>query len=119
MEWLLDKKRPICPQLCEQLCVKISSGEFLPSEKLPSVRELAVCAGVNPNTVQRSFEELEKKGILYSQRGSGWYVCDDISGAKELLEAVYREKTESFFGEMKGLGLCDREIKAYVKEWRV
>ena len=80
MEWIIDKGRPICPQICEQLCLRIANGMFAPHEKILSVREIAVAAGVNPNTVQRSLEELERRGILYSVRGSGWFVADDIGG---------------------------------------
>lgn len=118
MEWLLDKRRPLCPQLCEQFCAKISLGEFRFGEKLPSVRETAVSSGVNPNTVQKAFETLERDGILYSVRGSGWYVCEDISKAKNILENMYFEKTANFFLEMKKIGLNENEIKNYVKEWK-
>lgn len=117
MDWLLDKRRPLCPQLCEQLCTKISFGEFCSDEKFPSVRETAVASGVNSNTVQKAFETLEREGILYSVRGSGWDVCEDISKAKSILENMYFEKTANFFFEMKKIGLNENEIKNYVKEW--
>ena len=119
MEWVLDKKRPICPQICEQLCLKISNGSFTANERLPSVREIALTAGVNPNTVQHSFEELEHKEILYSVRGSGWFVGEDISKAKEVIKNLYNEKTERFFSEMEALGLKHDEIKKYVEEWNI
>ena len=119
MEWKLDKKRPVCPQICEQLCLNIARGDFKPEERLPSVREIAMSAGVNPNTVQRSFEELEHKEILYSVRGSGWYVTEDISKAKEILSKLQMEKTAAYFEEMKLLGLEPAEIKKYVEEWNV
>ena len=117
MEWKLDKKRPVCPQLCEQLCVHIASGKLGAGERLPSVRELAVQAGVNPNTVQRSLEMLEEQGILYSVRGSGWYAAEDTAGAKEMLEHLIAEKTAAFFAEMRALGLSETQIKQYVKEY--
>ena len=82
MDWGLDKDRPICPQLCEIICVKIASGEVKAGDRLRSVRELAVEAGINPNTVQKTYEELERMGLIYSARGSGWYVGDDTSAAK-------------------------------------
>lgn len=119
MEWKLDKKRPVCPQICEQFCLKIARGYYKPEERLPSVREIAMSAGVNPNTVQRSFEELEHKGILYSVRGSGWYVAEDISKAKEILGKLQMKKTAAYFEEMTLLGLEPAEIKKYVEEWNV
>ena len=118
MEWTLDKVRPLCPQICEQLCVQIALGRFAPGERLLSVRETALSAGVNPNTIQRSFETLEQQGILYSVRGSGWYVSEDISLAKEALQRLYEEKTAAYFTAMEGLGMSPSAIKTYVEEWK-
>lgn len=118
MKWELDKSRAICPQICEQLCVGIASGELTPGSKLLSVREVALSAGVNPNTVQKSFEQLEQKGIIYSIRGSGWYVGEDISAAKEMVKELIVEKTAQYFASMNSLGLDANEIKQYVKEWQ-
>ncbi|MBQ2688204.1 MAG: GntR family transcriptional regulator [Clostridia bacterium] len=118
MSWKLDKTRPICPQMCEQICVKIASGEFEPNQRLMSVREVAVAAGVNPNTVQKSFEQLEAKGIIYSVRGSGWYVSAQTETAKDAVEKLIKSKTADFFGQMNALGLDDGQIKNYVKEWK-
>lgn len=118
MTWQLDKSRAICPQICEQLCVGIASGELPSGSKLFSVREVAVSAGVNPNTVQKSFEQLEQKGIIYSVRGSGWYVGEDISSAKEMVNELYKEKTAEYFSQMEALGLDATQIKNYVKEWQ-
>ena len=89
MKWELDKSRAICPQICEQLCVFIASGKLSSGAKLFSVREVAVSAGVNPNTVQKSFEQLEQKGIIYSVRGSGWYVGENVSSAKEMVNELF------------------------------
>ena len=117
MVWTLNKDRPLCPQICEQICVGIAGGEFQPEERLMSVREVAVAAGVNPNTVQRAFEELEREGVLYSVRGSGWFVGADISRAKAVLETIISKKTAAFFNEMAVLGLAPEAVKTYVKEW--
>lgn len=117
MQWKLDKDRAICPQICEQVCLRIALGEFAPGEKLLSVREVALTAGVNPNTVQHSFEILEDKGILYSQRGSGWYVTEDISLAKNTLRSIIEEKTKAYFEAMDSLGLSAEETKKYIEAW--
>lgn len=119
MDWVIDKNRPICPQICEQLCLRIATGKFAPCEKLPSVREIAVAAGVNPNTVQRSLEELERQEILYSVRGSGWYVTEDISRAKEVLSGMLEQKTFDYFAAMQLLGMDTAAVKEYIKEWKV
>lgn len=119
MDWIIDKSRPICPQICEQVCVRIAGGVFSPFQKLPSVRELAVDAGVNPNTVQHSLEELERQGILYSIRGSGWFVAKDITLAKKVLHRILAQKTADYFAAMQVLGMDADAVKTYVKEWSV
>lgn len=119
MDWIIDKGRPICPQIGEQLCLRIASGKFAPHERILSVREIAVEAGVNPNTVQRSLEELERKGILYSVRGSGWFVADDIALAKDVLSGILAQKTADYFAAMQVLGMDAAAVKEYVKEWTV
>ena len=117
MEWRLDKNKPLCPQIGEQLCLRIAVGEFRAGERLLSVREVALAAGVNPNTVQRSFESLEQEGILYSVRGSGWYVAEDISLARAALERIWAEKTAAYVAEMTALGMGLDEIKNFVAVW--
>ena len=117
MDWIIDKGRPICPQICEQLCLQIVNGMFAPHEKILSVREIAVDAGVNPNTVQRSLEELERRGILYSVRGSGWFVAEDIALAKKELDGILTRKTADYFTAMQILGMDSAAVKEYIKEW--
>ena len=117
MSWTLDKNRPVCPQICEMLCVDIAKGVFGPDFRLPSVRELASALGVNPNTVQRAMETMEEQGLLYSVRGSGWFVQQDITRAAEVLERLRRDKTADFFRMMEVLGMSPQEVKAFVKEW--
>ncbi len=116
MGWSLDKGRPICPQICEQLSVKIAAGEFKPNERLMSVREVALAAGVNPNTVQKAFEQLEREGLIYSVRGSGWFV-DNVGSAKVTVEKLILDKTAAYIEEMEALGLSLEQIKNYIKEW--
>ena len=117
MNWKLDKQRPICPQICEALCARIAAGEFTPGQRLMSVREVAVAAGVNPNTVQRAFEQLEQQGVLRSERGAGWFVGNELQAAEDLRKTMAEEKLSAFFTEMAGLGLSPDDIKNLVKEW--
>ena len=110
MEWKIDKQRPICPQLCEQICVLIASGEIAAGAKLFSVREVALEAGVNPNTVQKSFEELERYGLIYSVR-------EETQTAKEIVAGLIKNKTKEYFESMNQLGVDTDGIKKYVEEW--
>ncbi|MBQ2715402.1 MAG: GntR family transcriptional regulator [Clostridia bacterium] len=116
MTWTLDKSRPICPQICEMICASVASGEFSAGEKLLSVREIALLAGVNPNTVQKSFEELERRGVIHSVRCSGWYVNENTSAAVEELGSLRIKKTEEYLAEMAQLGCSPEEVIEYIKK---
>lgn len=116
MEWILDKSRPICPQLCERICVAVAGGKILPGEKLPSVREIALSAGVNPNTVQKSLEELERRGVIHSVRCSGWYVNENTDAAAEEVKSLRRKRTEDYLAAMAQLGCSPEDIIQYLNE---
>lgn len=116
MNWNINKSFPICPQICEQICVMIVKKELLPKNKVFSVRELALKIGVNPNTVQKAYETLESQKIIYSVRGSGWYVGEDIQLAINVVKALTDKKTEQYLLEMEQLGYNKEEIKKYIFE---
>ena len=116
MKWNINKSRPICPQICEQICVGIKNKELLPQEKIYSVRELAIKLGVNPNTVQKSLDILEEQGVIYSVRGSGWYVSEDISIAEKTVEKLVKKRVKEFLMEMENLGFDERKTLDYLKE---
>ena len=117
MQWKLDKHRAICPQIKEQICVRIARGEYKANDRLSSVREVALAAGVNPNTVQKAFTELESSGLIYSVRGSGWFVADNTETAKGIALAMVKIKTAAYVSEMQSLGFSLDEIKKYLEEW--
>ncbi|MBO7303613.1 MAG: GntR family transcriptional regulator [Clostridia bacterium] len=108
MNWTLDKTKPICPQICSKICLAIVSGVFSAGEKLLSVREVAILAGVNPNTVQKSFDELEKHGVIHSVPCSGWYVNESIDAATRVVEELRIEKSREYITAMSHLG-CDAD----------
>ena len=104
-------------QLYNQIIYGIANADLRQGDTLPSVRELASTLGVNPNTVQRAMETMEEQGLLYSVRGSGWFVRQDTSRAVEVLDRLRWEKTADFFRTMEILGLSTQEVKEFVKEW--
>ena len=110
MQWMIDKERPICPQINEQIAARIALGEFRPQERLASVRDVAVAAGVNPNTVQKAFESLEAEGLIYSVRGSGWFVSDAAGRAKDKLQKLANDKVCGLFQSLKTLGYGPEEV---------
>ena len=117
MSWNLDKNRPICPQLCEQISVKIACGELKPGEKLMSVREVALSAGVNPNTVQKAFEQLAAAELIYSERNVGWFVKENTAKAIDTVEFLRKEKAKAFLSEMQLLGLDTVNVIKLLEEW--
>lgn len=117
MSWKFDKTRPICPQIGEQLAADIACGRIAPGQRLYSVREVAVRIGVNPNTVQKAFEQLEAEGLIYSVRGSGWFAAEDANKAKEVVARLIRGKTAHYFSEMELLGLSAAQTKKLIEEW--
>jgi len=104
MEWTFRADAPIYTQLCEQLTVAVVSGLFRPGERLPTVRELAVDAGVNPNTVQRALSELERDGLVYSQRTTGRFVTDDAVRIEQERRRLAEERAGDFLAAMEKLG---------------
>jgi DNA-binding transcriptional regulator YhcF (GntR family) len=116
MNWTLDKSRPICPQICELICVAVANGEFAAGEKLLSVRDIALLAGVNPNTIQKSFEELERLGVIHSVRCSGWYVNENTEAATKELEFLRARKTQEYLAAMSQLGCDSDKIVKFINE---
>lgn len=110
MAWDLDSDRPIYAQLVERLQMQIVSGHYLPGGKLPSVRELAATAAVNPNTMQRAFAELERSGLIITQRTNGRTVTEDEEQIRMVKEMIAKEHLKSFFVKMKELGFSKEEI---------
>lgn len=110
MPWQFDKERPIYTQLLEQIRFLIISGHYAEGEKLPSVRDLASQASVNPNTMQRALTELERSGLIYSQRTSGRYVTEDRELIRKMKESIELEKILTFFHEMELLGYTAEQV---------
>lgn len=104
MAWNLQSDRPIYAQLVEQLRRMIVTGVYPAGSRLPAVRELAVEAAVNPNTMQRALVRLEEEGLLYTQRTSGRYVTEDHEKIMEAKEAMASELIGCFVDEMMRLG---------------
>jgi DNA-binding transcriptional regulator YhcF (GntR family) len=112
MSWQLDNDRPIYAQLVEKIKLRIISGYFKAGEKMPSVRELAAEAGVNPNTMQKAFAELERSGLVQTYRTSGRSVTEDEERIKEIQMEIATEMIENFLKQMRELGYSKDETVA-------
>jgi DNA-binding transcriptional regulator YhcF (GntR family) len=118
--WEFTNDRPIYLQLIEQIKLRVINGTYKPGDKVPSVREIAMEAGVNPNTVQRAFLELERSGILSTQRTLGRFVTDKETDIQNNRDDMAKEQVEIFVGKMKELGLSGEDVirlvQAYLNE---
>ncbi len=116
MPWNLDSSRPIYLQIIERVQMDIITGRYQPGDKLPSVRDLAQEAAVNPNTMQKALSELERSGLIYSQRTSGRVNTED----KELIHQIKKElaaaEVSAFVAHMKQLGITPEEIRQLLAE---
>ena len=112
MAWELNADRPVYTQILEIIRTRIISGIYAPGSRLPSVRELAAEASVNPNTMQRAFVELEKSG----QRGSGRTVTEDITMIEQVQKEIAVLQIKGFFEKMNKLGYDDAHILKLVTE---
>ena len=110
MAWNLDSDRPIYAQIVEKLQMQIVSGYYKPGDKLPSVRDLATQACVNPNTMQKAFSELERSGLILTQRTSGRLVTEDIDMIKQIQNTLAKEQIKEFMEKMRELGFDREEI---------
>lgn len=119
MKWQFSSDAPIYAQLIEQVKVGIVSGAFPPGERLPSVRDLAVEAGVNPNTMQRALTELERDGLVYSQRTAGRFVTEDTNMIQSAKELLAQRQIKTFLTAMLRLGYDKEEILTLVRRENV
>ena len=110
MPWDLKSDRPIYSQLVEQIETMIFSGYYPPGSRLPSVRDMAQEAAVNPNTMQRAFSKLEEDGLIITHRTSGRSITEDSNMIKKAKTKVAQDQIAEFLGKMQKLGFEQKEI---------
>lgn len=116
MPWNLDSDRPIFQQIIERIQMEILSGKYAPGDKLPSVRDLAMEAAVNPNTMQKALSELERTGLVYTQRTSGRFITEDSRMIGQLKEEKAREIIRTFLAGMQQIGYDRQEAIAALEQ---
>lgn len=116
MEYIFDNERPIYLQLVEKLRFEIISGKLKPGERLPSVRELALTARVNPNTMQKSLMELEDERLVYTERTNGKFVTENKELIKKMKKELAKEKVNNYLNDMKQIGIAYDEAVIYLQE---
>lgn len=110
MAWEFNEKSPIYSQIAEHIKMQIVSQEIKSGDQLPTVRELAQDAGVNPNTMQRAFTELEREEMVFSQRTSGRFVTEDNLLIGKIRQQVAKAELATFVNNMKKIGYKLDEI---------
>ncbi|MFR9373093.1 GntR family transcriptional regulator, partial [Streptococcus pneumoniae] len=104
MSWTFDNKKPIYLQIMEKIKLQIVSHTLEPNQQLPTVRELASEAGVNPNTIQRALSDLEREGFVYSKRTTGRFVTKDKELIAQSRKQLSEEELEHFVSSMTHFG---------------
>ena len=116
MDWNFKNGIPIYTQIVDELTMRIASGAYAPGEKLDSVRDMAMDAGVNPNTMQRALAEIERRGLVYSERTSGRFVTRDENVLKELHKKLAGRYLDEFVEKLQKIGMNEKEISDFIKE---
>ena len=110
-----NNKEPIYLQIVELVTKNIATGDLVPGEKLPSVREMSKDLGVNPNTLQRSYGELERLGITYTRRGMGSFISEGDNSMNNLKIDMGKELAKKFIQDMESIGIEKEEAIKILK----
>ena len=110
MSWNLDSSRPIYLQIVERVSLDIVAGKYLPGDKLPSVRDLAAEAGVNPNTMQKALSELERNGLVHSLRTSGRFITENKDMIEQMREELATTQIQEFLDKMRQMGFEQKKV---------
>lgn len=116
MSQSFNTTQPIYLQIVRRICRQVVRGELTAGAKLPSVREMAVQTGVNPNTIQRVYTELERLTIAETRRGLGSYITEDTARLEQLREDLKSEQIGSFIADMRETGFSPAEIVEGVRK---
>ncbi|MDR6226686.1 GntR family transcriptional regulator [Desmospora profundinema] len=108
---------PLYQQLVQNVKAAIAKGVLSEGDRLPSVRDLAGMIHVNPNTIAKSYRELEREGIIETLRGRGTFVAvQSIQGSREEKKAMLKEKLQPILVEAHYLDIDEEEMAAFIEE---
>ena len=115
-DFIAENGIPIYLQVVRHIKRQIASGAAKDGDEMISRRTLSALLGVNPNTVQKSFEELERRGVIHSVRCSGWFVNDNTESAINEVESYRLKKTEEYLVQMAQLGCNQADVLKYLNQ---
>lgn len=109
--------KPIYLQICSQMYERILNDELKSEDRIPSVRELGVELGVNPNTIMRSYESMTAAGIIYNKRGIGYFIADNAKTLvlKQMKDEFLNNELPEVVKKMKLLGITISEIEGLMR----
>lgn len=116
MAWSFDKHTPVYMQIADRIRSSIISGEYPPDSQIPSVRQLALLAAVNPNTVQHALTDLETEGIIYSKGTAGRFVTNDPALLDNARKQAARKLVKDFISHAEQMSLTKEELIIMMKE---
>ena len=117
MSWIFDNNKPIYLQIMEKIKLQIISHKLEPNQQLPTVRELASEAGVNPNTIQRALADLEREGFVYTKRTSGRFVTEDLDLILQSRKQLSEEQLQQFVTGMVEFGYEKEELPTVLRDY--
>ncbi|MBE7900077.1 GntR family transcriptional regulator [Paenibacillus polymyxa] len=113
--FLIDFSQPLYEQILNQVRSSIAKGEIEMGSKMPSVRDLAQELRMNPNTVMRAYQELERDGLTEKRRGLGTYVTSSSERIASFREQLAMTYIDQFLGQMSSLGLSWEDVQQYIR----
>ena len=119
MAWQFSSERPIYVQVSDQIVSNILTGVYKQGEKLPSVREFAMLAAVNPNTVQRALSELESVGLIETQRNTGKFVTQEEGVIQMAREKRGEALAAEFLKSMAALGYSAQQTIGLLQKTQI
>ncbi|MDF2716607.1 MAG: GntR family transcriptional regulator [Paenibacillus sp.] len=111
-----NQKEPIYTQIIDDIKFKFMNGTYKPGQEIPSRRELARSLGVNPNTIQRAYREMEDMNLIVTARGQGSFMTSDTGMLESLREEALRDVVNNSIGMMRSFGKSDQDILDYIKK---
>lgn len=115
MKFSLDLSQPLYEQVLDQVRSSIAKGEIALGEKIPSVREMAQALKINPNTVMRAYQELERDQLTETRRGQGTFITTDAGKVRAIRYRLAEEAVDEFLAKLGSLGFTPAEVAAILR----
>lgn len=110
MDFKFDGNTPIYLQIVDYIKTQIISKKYLPSQKIPSVRELSFMFSVNPNTTQKALDKLEDLGLIYTESTNGKFVTNNQEIIENIKQSTIAQMIDNFFVNIEKMGLSKNEV---------